>query len=131
MPSPAAWSFAVPSSTSGIVHPPGVTVTLSAPFGFAQSMLSIASLIGWLTVAETNDEAGCRRDVTTEFEQVNALYAFSRLLVTVLASDGIVSPEARIRFLIALQSRDGSAAFSRAAPPLTCGVAIDVPLNVL
>ena len=33
--------------------------------------------------------------------------------------------------MIARQSRDGSAALSRAATPLTCGVAIDVPLKVL
>jgi hypothetical protein len=49
------------------------------------------------------------------------------LPVTVSARDGIVSPPARIRFLIARQSRDGSCALSSAATPVTCGVAIDVP----
>ena len=131
MPSSAAWSPALPSSARVIVDPPGLTVTVTGPSGFAQSMLSAASGIGMLGVAETNEWVGSRRDVTIEFEHVSAPCAFRRLPVIVFASAGIVSPPARIRFLMARQSREGSCALSSAATPLTCGAAIDVPLRAL
>ena len=63
--------------------------------------------------------------------QVSAPNALSRLPLTVTDDRfGFASPPARIRFLIARQSRPGSCALSSAATPATCGAAIDVPLNV-
>ena len=73
---------------------------------------------------------GVRRERTVELEQVRAPRALSLFWVmVVVANEGTVSPPARMRFLRALQSRAGSWAFSRAATPVTCGVAIDVPLS--
>src|SRR5689334_3868927 len=63
------------------------------------------------------------------FEQVMAPLTLMRLPVTVFAIELTVSPPARMRFLIVRQSRLGSCALSRAAAPLTCGVAMDVPLS--
>ena len=49
----------------------------------------------------------------------------------VWVSAALSSPPARIRFLMARQSRVGSSALSSAASPVTWGAAIEVPLNVL
>jgi hypothetical protein len=53
------------------------------------------------------------------------------LFVMSLSLSGYKSPSApaRIRFLIAFQSRAGGWALSSAATPVTCGAAIDVPVN--
>ena len=72
---------------------------------------------------------GVRRERTVELEQASAPRALRRFCVMVLTIEGIVSPPARMRFLMALQSRAGSWAFSSAATPVTCGVAIEVPLS--
>ena len=55
--------------------------------------------------------------------------ALIRLPVIVFAIELTVSPPAKIKFLIVRQSRLGSCALSSAARPLTCGVAMDVPLS--
>jgi hypothetical protein len=47
----------------------------------------------------------------------------------VLVSELVLSPPERIRFLRVLQSRSGSWALSSATTPVTCGVAIEVPLD--
>ena len=73
---------------------------------------------------------GSTRERTIALEQLRAPRALSRFPVMVFASDEIVSPPARIKFLMARQSRSGSWAFRRAATPVTWGVAIDVPLKI-
>src|SRR5262245_17700612 len=93
-------------------------------------MLNAATVTGLPIPATTRFETGLRREKTAEFEQVIEPSAFSRLPVIVAPRFGLTSPPARIRFLIARQSRDGSCALSSAATPVTCGVAIDVPMNV-
>src|SRR5215510_12415946 len=75
------------------------------------------------------EPAGRSRDDTGEPVHVRAPSASSRRPVIVLARDGRGSPPARIRFFTARQSRAGDWAFRSAATPVTCGVAIDVPLN--
>ena len=74
---------------------------------------------------------GLSRERIVEPEQVSDPYALSRFCVTVSANEDWLSPPARIRFLIARQSRVPSCALSSAATPVTWGVAIEVPLNVL
>ena len=49
--------------------------------------------------------------------------------IVVSVKDATLSPLARIRFLIPLQSKPGSFASNSAATPVTCGVAIEVPLK--
>ena len=73
---------------------------------------------------------GVRRESTVESEQVKAPRALSLFWVMVFTSEGRVSPPARIRFLMARQSRVGSWAARSAATPVTWGVAIEVPLNM-
>src|SRR5207237_6064884 len=109
----------------------GRTATTTLPFGLAQLMCRAARSMGVPTAPVTLEPTGRTRESTVALEQLKAPRALSRFCVTVLASAGIVSPPARIRFLIARQSRDGSCAFRRAATPVTCGVAIDVPLKTL
>ena len=92
-------------------------------------MLSIASAMGAPTVPGIVAPTGRRRERTVELAQASAPRALSRRCVMVLVSEKFGSPPARIRFLIARQSRDGSCAFSSAATPVTWGVAIEVPLN--
>src|SRR5207248_9709976 len=111
--------------------PPGSTTTATFPFGLAQLMLRAARSTGVPTALVMLAPTGRSRENTGALEQPRAPRALSRFCVTVLASAGIVSPPARIRFFIARQSRDGSCAFRRAATPVTCGVAIDVPLKKL
>ena len=73
---------------------------------------------------------GLRREVTVEFEQVMAPLAFSRFCVMVFVKDVTLSPPAKMRFLMLLQSQLEFWAFSRAATPVTWGVAIEVPLDI-
>ena len=78
------------------------------------------------------DGMGVSRESTIEPAQVIAPKAFRRLRVMVVpVVAAIVSPPARMRFLMARQSRAGFCAFSNAATPVTCGVAMDVPLRKL
>ncbi|OGK86721.1 MAG: hypothetical protein A2X52_08825 [Candidatus Rokubacteria bacterium GWC2_70_16] len=112
--------------------PPGLTVTETLPFGSAQLMCRAARSMGVPTEPLMVVATGSRRERTVELEQVRAPRALSRFWVmVVVASAAMASPPARIRFLMARQSRSGSWALSSAATPVTCGVAMEVPLNVL
>ena len=113
------------------VWPPGLTVTVTSPLGTAQRMFSTESSIGRPTTAVTDARSGRSRDVTVLFAHASEPRAFNRFRVMRSSSSGNRSPSvpARIRFLMALQSRVGSCALSSAATPVTCGVAIEVPVK--
>ena len=83
------------------------------------------------TESVTVSRTGLRRENTVAFEQLSEPNAFRRLPVTVRPVMSVfASPPARIRFRIARQSRAGFWALSRAATPVTWGVAMDVPSKV-
>src|SRR5689334_11070756 len=88
------------------------------------TVLNVVPLLGWTRV------------LTTWLLQVRAPVPpaasnrRSRLPEMVLVANAAFGePDEISRFLIARQSRDGSWALSSAAAPVTCGVAIEVPLN--
>jgi hypothetical protein len=93
-------------------------------------IFKVERLIGVPTEPMAVSSMGLSRENRSEFEQVRAPKAFNRFCVIVLAMEATLSPPARIRFLIVLQSELGSAALSNATRPVTWGVAIDVPLSV-
>jgi len=113
-----------------MVSPLGLTVMATSPLGEAQLMFSTERRRGVSTVQATESEMGASREKTGEFEQVRAPKALRRFCEIVFAIEATLSPPARMRFLIARQSLLGSAALSSAAVPVTCGVAIEVPLSV-
>ncbi len=112
-----------------IAWPPGLTVTVTAPLGTAHRMFSAARSIGRPTTAVTDAGMGLSLDVTVLSVHAREPRAFRRFRVMRSLSSGkrLPSVPARIRFLIARQSRRWSWALSSAATPVTCGVAIDVP----
>src|SRR5512134_428273 len=112
-----------------MVSPPGSTVMLTSPLGAAQLMFITERLTGAPTLAAWLSATGVNREKTVEFEHVNAPRALRRFCEIVFDIEATLSPPARMRFLIARQSRVGSAAFNNAATPDTCGVAIEVPLS--
>ncbi len=67
----------------------------------------------------SEEETGCNRVRTTEFEQVMEPRALSRFWVIVFDKLELLSPPAKMRFLIAFQSRLESCAFKSAATPVT------------
>ena len=112
-----------------MVCPPCAAVTVTAPFGLAQLMFRTARSTGVPGEPVIVAVAGRRRDVTVTPVHPSAPRALSRLPVIVPASAPRSSPPARSKFRIARQSRVGSCALSRAATPVTWGVAIEVPLR--
>jgi hypothetical protein len=62
---------------------------------------------------------GLSREKIVEFAQVNALKALRRFCVIVFVNDPTLSPPARMRFLMLLQSKLGSYACNSAATPVT------------
>ena len=92
-------------------------------------MCNAARSIGWPTDPLIVLAIGLIRESTVESEQLSAPLALSRFCEMVLVSELVLSPPERIRFLRVLQSRPGSWALSSAATPVTCGVAIEVPLD--
>src|SRR2546427_10175417 len=125
MPSLAARSAPVPSSTMLTVAPPGVIVTVSPRLaGFAHFTLSAAIGIGFPACVPS----GRRTPKNPLREHVAEPKALMRRPVTVRpASDDFLSAPVTMRFRSCDQVRVVSCARRSAASPATCGVAIDVP----
>ena len=70
------------------VWPPGVTVTVTSPFGTAQRMFSTESSIGRPATAVTDARIGRSRDVTVLFAHASAPRAFRRFSVIASSSSG-------------------------------------------
>jgi hypothetical protein len=90
------------------VELPGLTETITLPFGAAHLICREARSTGVPGDTLIVLPIGLTRDWITVFEQFIALLAFNRLPVTVLAMELLVSPPLKIRFLIARQSLLGS-----------------------
>ena len=90
-------------------------------------MLSAATVSGSPPVTVSS---GCSTPNTRTFEHRSDPFALTRRPeMDFPAIEVLVSPPAMIRFLMANQSSVGFAASRRAAMPVTCGDAMDVPLR--
>ena len=78
---------------------------MTSPLGLAQLMCNADKSMGIPTDPLIVLAMGLSRVRTVESEHVSAPAALSRLCVTVFSIELMLSPPARIKFLIAIQSR--------------------------